>query len=526
MAEKQLKEVEILIRARYPILYVVSWEETRVVETLTKIGRRSNKKVYEWSCSGGIVPAGTPLQAAKMRNAGSKDPIVALTEVVEQVESAIYIFKDFHPFLARNNFTIIRKLRDIAQNLKSSYKTLVLVAPFLHIPPELEKDVTVIDYLLPDQQDLGELLDGVIEEVKDNPKIEIDLDAGGREEIVKAALGLTLFEAENVFAKALVSEGKLSSDDVQAIFAEKRQIIRKSGLLDYCDPDIDFDRVGGLSNLKDWLKKRKLAFSDQAKDFGLPTPRGVLLLGVQGCGKSLCAKAVSVLWQLPLLRFDIGRMFSSLVGSSEENVRRAIRIAEGVAPCVLWVDEIDKAFAAVGGNSTDSGTSQRVLGTLLTWLSEKSSSVFVAATANNISVLPPELLRKGRFDEIFFVDLPAAAERKEIFSIHIAARGRSVEEFDLKKLAAASDGLSGAEIEETITTALFEAFYQDRDIVTDDILRAILETVPLSKTMEESITELREWCLTRSRSASLTREEMAAFGASSSGSEQRTEALA
>ncbi len=520
MAEKQLQEVEVLIRARYPILYVVSWEETRVVETLAKIGRRSGKKVYEWSCSGGIVPAGTPLAAARMRNAGSKDPLVALNEVVEQVESAIYIFKDFHPFLARSNFTIIRKLRDIAQSLKSSYKTLVLVAPFLQIPPDLEKDVTVIDYLLPDQQDLGELLDGVIEEVRDNPKIEIRLDARGREEIVKAALGLTLFEAENVFAKALVSQGRLSSDDVQAVFAEKRQIIRKSGLLDYCDPDIDFERIGGLRSLKDWLRKRKLAFSDRAKAFGLPTPRGVLLLGVQGCGKSLCAKAVSVLWQLPLLRFDIGRMFSSLVGTSEENIRRAICIAEGVAPCVLWVDEIDKAFAAVASNSTDSGTSQRVLGTFLTWLSEKCSSVFVAATANNISVLPPELLRKGRFDEIFFVDLPDEAERREIYSIHIASRGRSIERFDLAALAAASEGLSGAEIEESIITGLFEAFYQERDIVTGDILRAIRETVPLSRTMEESITELREWCVARSRSASLMGVES---GAGSTEAEQRTE---
>jgi len=510
MKSKQDKDIEILIRARYPILYVVSWEETRVIEAIMEVGKSTQKRVFEWSCSSGIVPAGTPLQSTKMREAGTTDPLVALNHVVEENEPAIYIFKDFHAFLGKTNFAVIRKLRDIAHNLKSSFKTVVLLSPFLGLPPELEKDITVIDYQLPCLEELNTLLDQIINEVKDNPKIKIELTEEGREQILKAALGLTLPEAENVFAKALVSQGRLSKEDVAAVYAEKRQIIRKSGLLDYCEPEVGFHGVGGLQNLKAWLKVRSVAFSDKAEAFGLPAPRGVLLLGVQGCGKSLCAKAVSNLWSLPLLRFDMGRMFSSLVGSSEENVRRAIRIAESIAPCVMWVDEIDKAFGALSGNSTDSGTSQRVLGTLLTWMAEKTVPVFVVATANNIHVLPPELLRKGRFDEIFFVDLPDREERKEIFSIHLDQRNRKEKAFDLNALAQESQGFSGAEIEQAVVSALFDAFAEERELETKDILHAIQETVPLATTMKESVTALRTWCDKRARNASLRVEESGA----------------
>ncbi len=502
MPENQNREIELLIRSRYPIIYIVSWEETRVVKAITAIGRNTGKQVFEWSCSAGIVPAGSPIQSVKAQNAGTKDPLVALNAVIEQVEPAIHIFKDFHPFLAKNNFSIIRKLRDIAQMLKSSYKTLIVVAPFLQLPPELEKDITVIDYHLPSLADLTILLDRIVEEVKDNPHVKIDLDDGAREEILKAAQGLTLAEAENVFAKALVTGGGLDRDDVAMIFAEKQQIIRKSGLLDYCEPEIDFDRVGGLEHLKDWLTKRRTAFTNRAGDFGLPAPSGVLLLGIQGCGKSLCAKAVSALWNLPLLRLDVGRLFNSLVGSSEENMRRAITIAESVAPCTLWVDEIDKAFGGMGGSSTDSGTSQRVLGTMLTWMAEKTASVFVVATANNIRMLPPELLRKGRFDEIFFVDLPNLEERRMILAIHLQQRGRTMAAADVELLARAAEGFSGAELEQVVIAGLFEAFYADRELTQQDLLDAVQATVPLARTMAEEIKYLREWCGTRARHAS------------------------
>jgi len=508
MSCRQEQDIEVFIRARYPILYVVSWEEERVLETLQAVGQRTGKKVFEWSASGGIVPAGVSIQQVKMRNAGSKDPLVALTEVVEQVEPAIYVFKDFHPFLSASNFMVIRKLRDIAHELKSSYKTVVLLSPFLVLPAELEKDLTVIDYALPTIEELGALLGRIEDEVKDNPKLKVDLTPDGRERILKAALGLTLAEAENVFAKALVTGGTLSADDVSAIYAEKRQIIRKTGLLDYCEPELDFQMVGGLDSLKDWLARRRMAFSDKAHEYGLPAPRGVLLLGVQGCGKSLCAKAVSALWSLPLLRLDVGRLFSSLVGSSEENIRRAIRLAEGIAPCVLWMDEIDKAFGSLSGSSTDSGTSQRVLGTFLTWLGEKTAPVFVIATANNIRVLPPELLRKGRFDEIFFVDLPDEKERRDIVAIHLYRRNRDWQQFNLDEIAARSNGFNGAELEQVVISALFDAFYEGREVTDEDIFKAIGETVPLSKTMQEDIDALRDWCMTRARHASVRQAEV------------------
>ncbi|HVM60262.1 MAG TPA: AAA family ATPase [Verrucomicrobiae bacterium] len=500
------QELETLIRARYPILYVVTSEEMRVQNLIVTIAGKRQKKVFEWSYSTGVVPAGTSFQSQKHRNAATKDPLAALDQVIDQVEPAIYVFKDFHPFLTRNNFAVIRKLKDIALHLKNSYKTVILISPTLEIPAELDKEVTVLNFPLPTRDDLGALLDGIIKDVKDVREVKIDLDEPGRDRLLQGALGLTLGEAENVFAKIMVKDGRLSGDDVQEVFSEKQQIIRKSGLLEYYATTNTISDVGGLAILKDWLLKRAVAFTEQARTFGLPAPKGVLLLGVQGCGKSLCAKAVSSLWQLPLLRFDMGRMFNSLVGSSEENVRKAISVAESVAPAILWVDEIDKAFAgAQASGSTDGGTTARVFGTFLTWLSEKTTPVFVVATANDISQLPPELLRKGRLDEIFFVDLPAEEERAEIFRIHIARRGRRPEDFDLKALAAGSEHFSGAEIEEAIISALYDAFYAGRDLTTDDVLEAMRQTVPLSKTMDEHLNRLRNWAEGRARNASVLR---------------------
>jgi SpoVK/Ycf46/Vps4 family AAA+-type ATPase len=501
-------EIETLIRARYPILYIVTGEEMRVQHLVMEIAQRRQKKVFEWSYTTGIVPAGTSIQSQKHRNAATKDPLTALDQVIEQVEPAIFVFKDFHPFLTKNNFAIVRKLKEIALHLKNSFKTIILLSPTMEIPTELEKEITLLNFPLPTHQELGALLDRIIDDVKQFRQVKIDLDEAGRERLLQAALGLTLGEAENVFAKIIVKDERLSGEDVNEVFAEKQQIIRKSGLLDYYATDESFANVGGLTILKDWLQKRALAFSDEARKFGLPAPKGILMLGVQGCGKSLCAKAVSSLWQLPLLRFDMGRMFGSLVGSSEENVRRAIAVAESVAPAILWVDEIDKAFAgSQGSGSTDGGTTARVFGTFLTWLSEKKAPVFVVATANDISQLPPELMRKGRLDEIFFVDLPSEGERSDIFAIHVAKRGRDPQAFDLKALAACSGEFSGAEIEEAVNSALYEAFYGQQELTTDHILQALRETVPLSKTMDEQINRLRSWAEGRARNASVPRME-------------------
>lgn len=496
-------ELEILIRARYPLVYIVTSEERRVHDLVVEIGKARSKKVYEWTLSTGIVPAGTSIQAQRTRSPATKEPLAALDQVIDQVEPALFIFNDLHPFLTRPNHAVIRKLKDISLHLKHSYKTVLLVSPVLEIPPELEKEVTVLSFPLPARQELNALLEQIIADLRQFKHVHVELSETARERLLQAALGLTLAEAENVFARIIVRDGQLSGDDVSEVLAEKKQIIRKNGLLEYCETTENFAQVGGLAVLKDWLNKRSAAFSTEARDFGLPPPKGILLLGVQGCGKSLCAKAVATQWQLPLLRFDMGRMFGSLVGSSEENVRRAIAVAESVAPAVLWVDEIDKAFSGSQGSGfSDGGTTARVFGSFLTWLSEKTASVFVVATANDISQLPPELLRKGRLDEIFFVDLPDAAERAEIFKIQILKRGRDPQKFPIEVLAEDSADLSGAEIEQAVISAMYDAFYAREEFGADHLVAALNETVPLSRTMRESITAARSWAAGRARNAS------------------------
>ncbi|MBN2448178.1 MAG: AAA family ATPase, partial [Phycisphaerae bacterium] len=502
---------EILIRARYPIIHVVTWEERRVEQQLRRFAADRSKQLYCWSVTTGLVKSvvGQPMSRTK----GLADPVEALDAVMEHKEPAIYLFKDFHFFMRPRdcNTAVIRKLREVALALSDSYKTLVITSPLLDIAPELQKDVCVLDYPLPESRDFGQLLDRICEDVAENSRIRIDVAPDDREKLIRAALGLTLQEAENVFAKTIVNDGTLDGSDVSVVFSEKQQIIRKSGLLEYYESQTAMGDVGGLDVLKEWLAKRSLAFSQRAREFGLPAPKGVLFVGVQGCGKSLCAKAVARMWEMPLLRFDVGRMFASLVGSSEENIRRAISVAESIAPVVLWVDEIDKAFSGSQGSAnTDGGTTARVMSTFLTWLSEKQKPVFVLATANNISQLPPELLRKGRLDEIFFVDLPDHEERMQVFDIHIRRRGRDPERFDLDQLARAADGFSGAEIEEAVISSLYDVFYLDKELATADLLKSVRETVPLSKTMAEGISALRAWATGRARFASRRKDSEAA----------------
>lgn len=501
-------EIDTLVRARYPILYLVTNEESRVRSMLVDLAARRQKKLFEWSITTGIVPAGTSIQSQKTRNTPTRDPLTALDHVIDAVEPALFAFKDFHPFLTPGNTAVIRRLKEIALDLKNSHKTIFLISPVLAIPAELDKEITVLNFPLPTRADLAVLLDRITDEVRQFENVTVDLDEAGQERLLQAALGLTLNEAENVFAKIVVKGERLSADDIDEVFAEKQQIIRKSGLLEYHDSRETFQHIGGLTLLKEWLVKRALAFTPEARAFGLPAPRGVLMLGVQGCGKSLCAKAIATQWRLPLLRFDMGRMFGSLVGSSEENTRRAISVAESVAPVILWVDEIDKAFAGSRGSaSVDGGTTARVFGTFLTWLAEKSAPVFVVATANDISELPPELLRKGRLDEIFFVDLPSPEDRRLIFEIHLRRRGRDPVTFDIDALVEASHDFSGAEIEQGVISALFDAFYTGEALSTTHILDELRETVPLARTMSEQIERLRLWAEGRARNASPPRSE-------------------
>jgi SpoVK/Ycf46/Vps4 family AAA+-type ATPase len=498
-----MSELEVLIRARYPLIYVISWEEQRVLAEASRIASKLGKNVFEWSVNTGLVPAGSNIQSQKHRDTATQDPLVALGNVIEHVDPALYVFKDFHPFLKGQNMSVVRRLREAALSLKNTYKTVIIVSPMLEMPAELEKDMTLVDFDLPTEGDFAVLLGRVIEEVKDNPKLNVKIDGATREQIVHALLGLTLAEAENVLAKTLVQNRGLCGNSLEIINNEKKQTIRKSGLLEFYDAAEKMDSVGGLDALKSWLARRTVAFTDQARAFGLPAPKGVLLLGVQGCGKSLMAKTISNVWRLPLLRFDVGRVFGSLVGSSESNIRRAIKVAESVSPVVFWIDEIDKAFRGSrgSGGATDAGTSSRVFSSFLTWLSEKKSPVFVVATANDVSMLPPELLRKGRFDEIFFVDLPLYGERKDIFRVHLAKRRMDASNYDLDSLARSSGGYSGAEIEEAIVSAMFDAFYEKGEVTTERLLAGLHQTVPLSKTMSEDVDSLRKWAEGRARVA-------------------------
>ncbi len=487
-------QLSLSIRARYPLIYLVTSEETRAEETLEEVGRTVGKEVITWTCSKGFQP---PQGDAKK----STQPEEALKYIDASDKKAVFVLKDFHPYLEEQK--ILRLMRDLVRNLKRSYKTVFLVSPVLKIPPELEKDITVHDMPLPDADELGEVLNNLLEPYRKSQRVKVELTRDLQEKVVQATLGLTRNEAENVYAKALITDRKFSKDDLPRIINEKRQLIRKSGILDFIGLSTTLSNVGGLSKLKEWLKERGGAFSNKAREYGLPEPKGLLMLGVQGCGKSLAAKAIASEWNLPLLRLDVGQIFDSYIGNSEANMRKAIALAEAMSPTVLWLDEIEKGFSGLkGSGGGDSGVTLRVFGTFLTWMQEKVKPVFVIATANDIESLPPELLRKGRFDEIFFIDLPTAVERKMIFEIHFGLKKRDHNKYDVAHLAKEADQFSGAEIEQAILSAMYRAFAENREFTTEDVLLSIKETVPLAVTASEKITHLRQWAHQRARPSS------------------------
>ena len=482
------------LRAGYPILYVVTAEEERAVELIAGVlaeGDLAKRRAYVWSVSRGLCTL--DLKAVDRRTA---DPKRILPFLLEFEQPGVFVLEDFHFFLDERSPTaplVVRQLRDLVGPFKGARKTVVLLSSVLKIPPELEKDLTVVDLEMPGEAELAAVLDETVEQVRDNPRVEVNLDDGGRERIVKALTGLTRAEAENALAKVVVTRSRLDPEDVDLLLAEKEQIIRKSGMLEFYSTPERFGSIGGLDQLKAWLRQRGRAFSEAARQFGLPSPKGLLLVGVPGCGKSLSAKAVAAEWQMPLLKFDLGKVFGSLVGQSEENMRRALKMAEAVAPCVLWIDEIEKGLAGARGPGGDSGTSTRVFGTLLTWMEEKQKPVFTIATANDIEGLPPELLRKGRFDEIFFIDLPSAQERANILAIHLTKHHRDYRDFDLAAHVAATDGFSGAEVEQAVISALYAAFAEGEETKLADrhLEQAIRTTVPLSQSMGQRIGALR-----------------------------------
>ncbi|PRX42518.1 SpoVK/Ycf46/Vps4 family AAA+-type ATPase [Planifilum fimeticola] len=512
-------ELAEFLKARFPYLYIPTWEEERLLDVIKEVVRdpsriRTVRDLFTWTVTDGMVGADSRMVSE------TQSPLKALEFINKYDQPAVFILKDFHFYFGgmagRPDYPVIRKMRDLAVRLKQSPrpKNVIITAPTRVLPVELQKDVTIVEFDLPTEEEIARLLHEMIEVNRRSGRIAIDLKPEEEERLVKAALGLTLKEAENAFARAMVRDGRVGADDVEVILEEKRQIIKKTGILEFIRSPFSIDEVGGLENLKRWLEKRKNSWLDSAKRYGIPAPKGVLITGVPGCGKSLISKAISAMWKLPLLRLDIGKVFSGIVGSSEENMRQAIRTAEAIAPSILWIDEIEKGFSNIG-SSGDSGTSTRVFGTFLTWMQEKTKPVFVVATANQIQELPPEFLRKGRFDEIFFVDLPTQVERKEIFRVHLRKRLRDPEvmrdfqlnEEILETLAHWTEGFVGAEIEQVVIAALFEAFSEQRSIRLSDFEKAVKNMVPLSVTQAEQIRAIRDWANVRAVAAT-AREHM------------------
>lgn len=488
------EELNILLQAQYPLIYLVTSEEERAEQAISILAQtKPLKRLYLWTVTHGIVEYGQP-RSVTQHNTVS--PEAAIEWVMRQREPGIFVFKDLHPFI--DSPAVTRWLRDAIASFKGTQKAIVLMSPVQNIPIELEKEVVVIDFPLPNMTELNQVLTTQLDQIRTRR-----ITTETREKLLKAALGLTRDEAEKVYRKAQVTAGRLTEEEVDIVLSEKKQLIRRNGILEYIEEDETIDSVGGLEELKHWLRQRSNAFTERAREYGLPQPKGMLILGVPGCGKSLIAKTTSRLWGLPLLRLDMGRVYDgSMVGRSEANLRNALKTAESISPAILFIDEMDKAFAGTTGSAdSDGGTSSRIFGSFLTWMQEKTSPVFVMATANRVERLPGEFLRKGRFDEIFFVDLPTAEERKEIFRIHLTKRRRDIERFDLDQLASVCDGFSGAEIEQGLVAAMYEAFAQDREFTQLDIIAASRATLPLSKTMTEQVTALRDWARQRARPA-------------------------
>lgn len=519
-----------LFKARFPIVYIPTWEEVRAVKILADIASEGDliktvRKVYVWTQTKGMGVYDYATNTVNRYESETIFPVDALDYVNKTKEPALFIFKDFHVYFGAGNskpdYTLIRKLRDSVDELKNSVvpKNIILISPSVVLPADLQKDVSIVEMGLPTVEEIEETLDNMIEANRDNSKIQIvfNRDNNGNElekrSLCESALGLTISEVENALARAMVEHGRLSIEERDIIQEEKCQIIKKTGILEFVKSDLSIDDIGGLQNLKNWLRKRERFWQkgNYAAQYNLPAPKGILITGVPGCGKSLTAKAISALWRLPLLRLDMGKIFSGIVGSSEENMRKAIQTAEAVSPSILWIDEIEKGFRGATGPSGDSGTTTRIFGTFLTWMQEKTEPVFVVATANNISDLPPELLRKGRFDEIFFVDLPTSNERKTIFKLHLSKRltnsavasKTTINDALLDKLASETEGFSGAEIEQIVIAALFEAFSDSkpRPLYEEDLHKTIHNMVPLSKTQSEQIMQIRNWANVRAVAA-------------------------
>jgi len=491
--EALVKRLDLMIRARYSLLYIVGAEEEPIEAVIAQVALQVTpaRRVLRWDLVRGWEDNGS----------GKGSVMAALDRIGKTAveEYTIFLLRDLHPVLkypyTDKNAPVVRELRNLTRELKRSKKTIILTSVALELPEELKEEVTVIDFPLPNVQEIDSLISHVVEKPQ-----QLQVSGLAREQLVKACQGLSRGRIGRVLAKALAAKQQINESDIDGVLEEKQQAIRQTGILEFFNSRESLKSVGGLENLKQWVKMRQDAFTEEARRYGIPNPKGVLLVGIQGTGKSLSAKTIASEWRLPLLRLDTGRLFGGIVGESESRVRQMIQLAEAIAPCVLWIDEIDKAFGnIISGGDGDSGTSRRVFGSLITWMQEKTSPVFIVATANNVRILPAELLRKGRFDEIFFLNLPSESERQDIFKVHLQRlRPTRLREFDLGVLAKRAENFSGAEIEQVVIDGLYRAFGtfvngQRRDLMTEDILRSIEDTVPLAAIARSQIEDLKRW---------------------------------
>jgi len=491
MSQAWADHLDLLIRARTPILWIRSQEEERIAALLGAAAKRlGNRALARWDFISGL--SGWPGRDGE----AARNPLAALDSLaaLPTEQAALLVLHDFHRY--SDDASICRKLRNLATSLRQQPHTLVITAAEWQLPRDLEECITLLDLPLPDQQEIETLLRSIAQACGQSMEGEL------LEQLSHSCSGLSEQRIRQVAARGLASRGQLGLADLEEVLEEKRQAIARSELLEYCPTEATPADIGGLDGLKRWLEQRHMAFSDEARRYGLPLPRGVLLVGPQGTGKSLTAKAIAHSWAMPLLRLDVGRLFAGLVGASEARTRDMIQRAEAMAPCVLWIDEIEKGFGAAGDGRSDGGTSQRVLASLLTWMAEKSTAVFVVATANGVEKLPPELLRKGRFDEIFLLNLPDAEERRAILDLQLRRR-RPQHQLPFEVVVDRTAGFSGAELEQVVIEAMHQAFSEGREFAEADLISAAAQLVPLSRTAREQLEALQQWASSgRARPAS------------------------
>ncbi len=545
-----LNRLKVLINSSTPIVVMETSEETLAVNMVRSACSELNMAVFEWTIADGLVRSGSNapvtqaahatsgwqtvrapqartalspsgseaerLTRAVMSSLGSegaaaatagsiyntREPVQALANMESMTVEAVFILKDFHRHM--DDPVVVRRLRDVGQKFSANRRTVIITAPEIAVPAELCKLVEYFDLPLPDLDRLHEIIKDTYTRLSKTYTLKLQLDAAGVDAMAANLRGLTEEEADRAVSQALVTRYALCPETITDVLETKKQLLRHSGMLEFIEASDNMAAVGGLENLKHWLAQRRGAWEDSARAFGLEPPHGVIILGVQGCGKSLCARAVAGEWKLPLVKFDTSAVYDKYIGETEKRIRKVFQVAEGLAPCVLWIDELEKVFAGSGPDSAsaDAGVSSRLLASFLSWMQDRKSPVFVAATSNNVKVLPPELIRKGRFDELFFVDLPNQAERKQIFSIQLTRRKRNPAEFVLDQVAAAAEGYSGAEIDAAVQGGLYSAYSEKKQLTTQSLLDALRTTVPLSTTRAEEIAELREWARTRAVPAS------------------------